>query len=310
MMQRQKVNVIVLGSNGQLGSDIIKIFTANFMNQECVGNTIIGLTRKDINLDVNNINQDNLKQVIIPQLSSSSLNYIINCIATTNVDKCEDDSTMAFSVNVSFVYQLAQLCNDHNATLFHISTDYIFSGNDKKSYTEEAIPSPVNIYGLSKYSGEKAIAIYHDKYFIFRVAGLFGIAGASGKGGNFITTMQHLGKTRNTIQVIADQITCPTATLAVARAIYTFINNNITNYGIYNCVSSNECSWFEFAEEIFKLSNMNINCLHKAEFANYPFIARRPQYTILDTSKISKYYKMPTWQESLAEYFTLIPQQD
>jgi dTDP-4-dehydrorhamnose reductase len=314
------MNVIVLGANGQLGSDIVKEFTINNKNKnndtnsnQCMNEScIIGLTRKDMNLDMYNITQDHLKKILTPYLSSDAPNYIINCIATTNVDACESESTLAFSINTSFAYQLAKFCNEYNAVLCHISTDYVLSGTSSIPYNEDAVPDPINIYGLSKYAGELAVTLCHDKSFIFRVAGLFGVAGASGKGGNFISTMRGLGgvgnsdKALDVITVIADQITCPTATHVIARAIHTFIHQGITDYGVYNCVSSNSCSWFEFAQEIFRLSCIDINKLHKAQFASYPFVAKRPQYTILNTSKISKYYKMPTWQESLVEYFNLL----
>ena len=305
----ETIDVIILGANGQLGSDLVRVFLEKNGNNAIGNNKInlISLTRKDLNFHLDNITQDTLTELLVKYLpKTSSQIYIINCIAITNVDGCEHDSTMAFAINSSFAFQLAKFCNNYNITLFHISTDYIFSGTSLMPYVEEAIPEPINIYGLSKYAGETAVALYHDKYFIFRVSGLFGVATASGKGGNFITTMQRLGTTRDVVSVIADQITCPTSTLEIARAIHTFINNNVISYGVYNCVSSNSCSWFEFAQEIFKLTGLDANKLQKSEFAKYPFVAKRPQYTILNTDKISQYYKMAKWQDSLVEYFNLL----
>lgn len=282
-------DVLILGANGQLGSDLIKIFIANQVNH-------IGVTRKEF--DVSNDDIENLKKY--------KAKYIINCVATTDVDGAEINSELAFSVNSNFVYKLAKFCQENAIILFHISTDYVFDGTNTLKYSEDYRPNPLNIYGLSKYTGELALQNYHDKFFIFRVSSLFGISGASGKGGNFVTTMRKLGVTRDSISVIADQITCPTSTLDIARAICNFVLTGITDYGIYNCVSSNSCSWYEFTREIFRLSEIDVDKVTKTSFNEYSFIAKRPQYGMLDISKLSKYYKMPTWQDALHEYITLL----
>ena len=280
-------HVLVLGANGQLGSDLLKIFIANNVSH-------IGLSRKEFN--VLNDGVEKLKQYPVK--------YITNCIATTDVDGAEVKSELAFKTNTDFAYKLAKFCNENDIILFHISTDYVFDGTNHLRYDEESHPNPLSIYGLSKYASEIVVQNYHTKFFIFRVAALFGIAGASGKGGNFVNTMIRLGNELDEVKVIADQITNPTATLDIARAICHFIKNKIDDYGLYHCVSRNSCSWFEFTEEIFKLSGISLDKLKKTFFKDYPFKARRPQYGILDTTKLSKYYKMPTWQDALNEYIT------
>jgi dTDP-4-dehydrorhamnose reductase len=280
-------NVLILGSNGQLGSDLVKI-----CKQENI--KYMPITRDEF---------DALHDDISEKLLIHKPDYIINCIATTNVDGCEGASMLAFNTNTDFVYNLAKFCNANNITLTHISTDYVFDGNKTTPYLETDIPNPKNIYGLSKYAGEIAVQIYMTKYFIFRVSSLFGQAGASGKGGNFITTMKSLGQDKNPVKVIADQITCPTATLDIAKCIAHFIKNQIKDYGIYNCVSSNSCSWFEFARVIFESTGLDKNKVLPVDFASYKFIASRPKYSAMSTAKLSKYYQMPTWQQGLAEYF-------
>lgn len=282
-----KYDIIILGANGQLGNDLVKIFQ---QNQLC----FLGLSRKNFNARADSLDG----------LIKFSPKFIINCIATTNVDGCEDDSELAFTINSHFPYQLAKLCNLHGITLIHLSTDYVFDGTKALPYIEEDPPKPLNIYGLSKYAGELAIKNYHDKYFIFRVSSLFGKAGASGKGGNFITTMQRLGRELAQVSVIADQITCPTATLDIAKCIHHFIAMPVNDYGIYNCVSNNSCSWFDFAREIFILSDLDVNKVLPAEFATYKFKAKRPQYGVLAIDKLSRYYAMPSWQHSLKHYFS------
>lgn len=283
-------NIIILGAKGQLGSDLCQVLSEHRLDY-------IALSSKDFNV---------LTDDLSAKLSAYAPTIIINCIATTNVDGCEDKPDHAFLVNSSFTSKLAKFCNQHAITLFHLSTDYVFDGKKSTPYTEDDTPNPQNIYGLSKVTGDLAVQAYHDKYFILRVSSLFGIAGASGKGGNFITTMQRLGKERDSLSVIADQITCPTATLDIARCIRHLIINEINDYGVYNCVSSNCCSWFEFARQIFILSGLDETKLHKASFAEYVFKAKRPQYGVMSTKKLSKYYVMPTWQESLSEYFSAI----
>lgn len=287
--ENKMLEVLVLGANGQLGSDLVKVFTANKLAHTAITQDDFDLLKDDVDVLVKKHN---------PKV-------IINCIATTDVDGAETNSSIAFEINTNFVYKLAKICQENTIILFHISTDYVFDGLNSAKYDENATPKPLNIYGLSKYSGELALQQYHDKFFIFRVAALFGIAGAAGKGGNFITTMQRLGRERDEVAVISDQITCPTSTLDVARCIYHFITNKIDNYGIYHCVSNNSCSWFEFTQEIFKLSNLDVNKVKKAFFAEYRFKAKRPQHGILDTTKLSKYYQMPTWESALREYISL-----
>ncbi len=279
--------ILILGSNGQLGSDLQLIFNQSNLNY-------IPFKRSDFDCLT-----DNLENIIGPLKS----NIIINCIATTNVDACELNSANAFLINSDFSYRLAMFCNKNQITLFHISTDYIFSGDKNGTYSELDNPNPLNIYGLSKLAGDIAVRNYCNKHYIFRVSSLFGRAGASGKGGNFITTIQRLARERDSISVIANQYTCPTATLDIARAIKYFIINDIQDYGIYNCVSSTSCSWYDFAKQIIMLSNLDLGKLNQADFNTYSFKARRPQNVILSIDKISKYYQMQSWQDSLKEYF-------
>jgi dTDP-4-dehydrorhamnose reductase len=282
--------IIVLGSNGQLGSDLIKVLANSVY-------TIIGLNRNDFDVTKGDIESQLSKYV--------NSNYIINTIATTNVDGCEDNPELAFNINSAFVTHLAKFCNKHNIKLIHISTDYVFDGQKTTPYVEEDIPNPLNVYGLSKYAGEIAIRNNLQNYFILRVASLFGIAGASGKGGNFITTMTRLAKEKDSFTVINDQYTCPTHTLDIAKAIKALIDKEVTEYGIYNCVSSSSCSWFEFTKAILRLSNLDTNKVKPISYKDYSFKANRPQYGVLDTKKLSKYYQMPDYKSALEEFLQL-----
>lgn len=284
--------IVVLGSNGQLGSDLIKVFTQG--NQQ---NQVLPLTREQIDARAENIN-DALSYYI-------GVDYIINCIAVTNVDGCEDNASNAFTINSAFVVQLAKFCQTNKITLIHISTDYIFDGNSNLPYHEEDYANPLNVYGISKYAAEIAIKNYAKKHFILRVSSLFGVAGASGKGGNFVTTMLRLAKEKDNWTVIDDQVTCPTHTLDIARAISTLINKNVTEYGVYNCVSSSSCSWFEFTQEILRQAGYDENKVKPISYKDYNFKALRPQYSVLAVDKIAKYYTMPNYKDALAEYLSL-----
>lgn len=281
--------IVVLGSNGQLGCDLMQVLAD--------GHELIASTK--VNLDAASAN------VMVQLEPYASADYIINCIATTNVDGCEDNPQSAFAINSGFVVQLSQFCQAHNVTLIHLSTDYVFDGTNKSPYTETEQPKPLNVYGLSKYAGECAIQNYAAKHFILRVSSLFGVAGASGKGGNFVTTMLRLANEKDSWTVIDDQLTCPTHTLDIARAIKALIEQNVTEYGIYNCVSSSSCSWFEFTQEILRQTGNNPAKVKPVSYHEYKFKALRPQYGIMAVAKLSKYYVMPSYQAALSEYLKL-----
>ncbi len=282
--------IVVLGSNGQLGSDLIKVLA---LEHELIAST---------HADVDAASFDVLYQ--LEQYADAD--YIINCIATTNVDGCEDNPQTTFVINSGFVVQLAKFCQVHEITLIHISTDYVFDGSCNRPYTELDQPNPLNVYGLSKYAGEIAVSNYASKYFILRVSSLFGVAGGSGKGGNFVTTMLRLANEKDSWAVIDDQLTCPTHTLDIARAIKALIDQAVTEYGIYNCVSSSSCSWFEFTQEILSQTGHNSDKVKPISYTEYKFKALRPQYGVMDTSKLNEYYIMPSYNLALMEYLNLL----
>jgi dTDP-4-dehydrorhamnose reductase len=289
-MQRVK-KIVVLGANGQLGSDLTKVLSANPLH------LVVPSTHENL---------DAMSQEVVLQLEQyRDADYIINCIATTNVDGCEDNPSAAFQINSAFVVQLAKFCAVTQITLIHISTDYVFDGRQELPYNEESYGNPLNIYGLSKHAGDFAVQLYAPKSFILRVSSLYGVAGAAGKGGNFVTTMLRLAQEKDSWTVINDQFTCPTHTLDVARAINALIEQRVADYGIYNCVSSSSCSWFEFTQEILRLSGNDVNKVRPISYREYNFKALRPQTAILDVTKISRYYTMPIYQDALSEFLQL-----
>lgn len=282
-----KKKILLLGANGQLGSDIRKV-AADHANIE-----LIAVTRKVLNVETDKI-QDKLSKFL-------PVDYVINATSYHKTDECEDFPDKSFRVNASFPYELAKFCQHHDITLFHITTDYVFDGHKTEPYIETDVPNPINIYGLSKYAGEIAVRQYMEHYFIFRVSSLFGVAGASGKGGNFIETMLKMACEGKPIKVIDDQFMVPTHTLDIAKAILNFVIKDIRAYGIYHCVSNGFCSWYEFAAKIFELSGVKAD-LRPSLYADFKAKARRPKYSVLANAKLSSYVMMPSWENALKDY--------
>lgn len=279
--------VIVLGANGQLGSDLQKVFAESSFE-------LIPLMRKDI--DAEN-----------PQVSFEVLNgahFVINCISYHKTDECEDFPEKTFQINSVFVTKLARACAEKKIKLIHISTDYVFAGDKGEPYTEQDAPRGQNLYGISKAAGEQAIQLYCPESFILRVSSLFGVAGASGKGGNFVETMIKMAKDGKDLKVVADQTMSPTHTLEIARATKSIIEKAPTKYGIYHVSGTGSCSWYEFAKTIFETANITAK-LAPVTTGEFKTKARRPQMSVLNNKKLSEIYAMPTWQKSLKEYLEL-----
>jgi dTDP-4-dehydrorhamnose reductase len=278
--------ILLLGANGQLGTDIHFVFSS-FPQYE-----LIDVYRNALDLE---------KDDIRTFLSQVEFDILINCTSYHKTDQCEDFPTKSLAINSLAIWEIAKYCREHGKVLFHFTTDYIFDGKKNQPYKEEDTPNPLNVYGISKLTGEQFIQNYHDQSFIFRVSSLFGKAGLSGKGGNFVETMIQLGKQGKTIRVVNDQVMSPTHTLEVAKAVFTFIDQNIRDYGVYHCSGEGECSWYEFANEIFEQLNMKVDLVPVSQ-ADYPTKAKRPSYSVLDNTKINEIYQMANWKNSLTEY--------
>ena len=227
--------------------------------------------------------------------NTNSFEYCINCAAYTAVDKAEDNKNLAEAVNSEGALNLAAACLKKNVTLIHISTDFVFDGCKNSPYTEEDVTKPLSIYGKTKLSGEQNIQETLDKYFIFRTSWLY-----SEYGNNFMKTMLRLGKERTTLNVVADQIGTPTYAKDVAEVILKLIIEDKQCYGIYNYSNEGEISWYDFAKEIFIISETPV-ILNKINTADYPTAATRPQYSVLSKEKIVKKLdiNLPNWKQSL-----------
>lgn len=276
------MRVAVIGSKGQLGSDLMKVFDA-----------AIPFTHGDVEIvDFNSC----------VKLKSFSLDVVINTAAFHKTDACEVDPFKTFNVNAIGSRNLAEVCRDIGACYVYISTDYVFDGNKGMPYTEEDSPSPINTYGISKLAGEY-YARLAEKYYIIRVSSLFGVAGASGKGGNFVETMIQKARNKEEIRVVDDMIMSPTYTKDAAGMMKKILENRLP-YGIYHVVNSGFCSWYEFARAIFSHLNLNPN-LKPIKTSDLVYKAKRPMFSALENKKLASFgLKMPDWRDALKRYLS------
>ena len=227
------------------------------------------------------------------------VDVVVNCAAYTAVDLAEENAEVADRINHKAVAALAKVCKEHNATLIHISTDYIFDGNAAVPYKEDDTPAPLSVYGRTKLAGEKAIVESSCESIILRTSWLY-----SEFGRNFVKTMRGLMSTRPEIKVVADQFGTPTYAGDLAKAIVEIIESGqLSKYGTYHYSNEGACSWYDFAVEIAKQSALRDCKITPCTTADYPTKAVRPRYSVLDTSKFVTTFgiAIPEWQSSLAE---------
>ena len=287
------MKILLLGANGQLGTDIQNVIASSKSDSL----ELIAFTRNE--LDVCNIES-------IPRvLEKLKFNVLINCTSYHKTDEVEDNAGKAVLINSHAVQKMAQVCQDKNAKLFHISTDYVFSGNKLTPYIESDCPAPINVYGVTKYFGETLAQQECELTYILRVASLFGVAGASGKGGNFVETMIRLGKEKGEIRVVDDIKMSPTSTESVAQIILSVIKNEVEP-GIYHAVNSGEATWYEFAKKIITITGIDANVIPITS-QEYPTRAMRPKYSVLANTLLNKKidHNILHWKEALNRYMKI-----
>jgi dTDP-4-dehydrorhamnose reductase len=284
------VKVAVTGANGQLGTDLCQALH-NF--------DVVPLTHADIEVaDMTSVRQALLKHK--PAV-------IINTAAYVRVDDCETERDKAFSVNALGARNIAVVAQELGAKLVHLSTDYVFGGEAEPRttpYTEFDTPVPLSIYGRSKLAGEKLVRHLCLRHFIVRASGLFGVAGSSGKGGNFIETMLGLAREGEELRVVNDQVFSPTYTRDLARKIAQLVTTEY--YGISHITNKGACSWYEFTLGILKLAGIATPVVPITS-DQYPQKALRPRYSVLDNYhlKLLGMDDMRPWQEALKDYLVL-----
>jgi len=281
------MRVLITGADGQLGTDLC---------QTLRGVDIIPLTIADIDItDIGSVKN---------ALGEHQPDVVINTAAYVRVDECETNKDEAYRVNALGARNVAVVAEGQGVKLVHFSTDYIFGGEKEQRsipYTEFDTPVPANAYGSSKLAGEDFVRHLCRRHFIVRASGLFGVAGASGKGGNFVETMLRLASERDELRVVNDQVFSPTSTRDLAGKIAQLLPTEY--YGIFHITNRGVCSWYEFAREIVRLGGLNARVIPVTS-AEYPTPACRPGFSVLDNYhlRLLGLDDMRPWQEALKDY--------
>jgi len=274
-------NILITGANGQLGSEMRVLSQEN--NQYTYFFTDVDT------LDICN------EQAVMNYVSENKIDAIVNCAAYTAVDNAEDNSDFCHKLNAVAPGYLALAAQSRGALMIQISTDYVFDGTSHTPYTENQETCPASVYGSTKLEGEKNVLKYCDRSVIIRTAWLY-----STFGNNFVKTMIRLGKEKESLGVIFDQIGTPTYGRDLAGAIYAVINNGEVN-GIYHFSNEGVCSWYDFTIAIHRLAGISGCKVKPLHTSDYPTKASRPYYSVLDKTKIKETYhiEIPHWEDSL-----------
>lgn len=283
-------NILIIGSNGQLGTDLVKEL------EEKSDVEVLALNHPQIELKQ--------KNSVLESITKLSPDTVINCGAYVKVDECEDNAAQAIEVNALGAGYVAEAAEKAGAVCVYISTDYVFDGNKHTPYLENDPAYPINIYGVSKLSGEHMVRSYSSKHFIVRSSGLYGLAGSSGRGGNFVETIITLANQQKHLKVVQDQILTPTFTKDLSTAITELIED--ADYGTYHITNSGECSWFSFAKAILDFSGLKTK-LTPTTTLEYGAKAKRPPYSVLSNEKMIKsgITSLRKWEEALENYISL-----
>ena len=277
--------IILLGSNGQLGREMQKTLTKNRMEFAAYDYPEIDLTRKST-----------LEKVI-----SNGAGTVINCAAYTNVDAAEADRDKAYAINADGPKYLAQICNEKDIELVHISTDYVFDGEailedgEPRAYIETDKCAPGTVYGKTKLAGENAVRKYHDRYYILRTAWLYG------NGNNFVKTMIGMAENKDKIKVVNDQTGSPTSTAQLAQAIVSLLGSG--KYGLYHATCEGRCTWYEFAKKIFEIKRKDVEIIPVTS-SEFICAAQRPHWSVLENKGLKEIGEnnFSFWQDALEVY--------
>ncbi|MDO4935207.1 MAG: dTDP-4-dehydrorhamnose reductase [Phascolarctobacterium sp.] len=275
------MKVLVTGVAGQLGYDVVRE-----LNKRSI--EAIGVDRSDFDIT----DREATEKFIL----SVNPNAVIHCAAYTAVDAAEDNVELCRKVNVNGTENIARACAKIKVKMLYISTDYVFPGSGDIPYDINAEKAPQNVYGQSKLDGELVVQKYLQNYFIVRISWAFGK-----NGNNFVKTMLRLGKEREQLSVVSDQIGSPTYTFDLARLLVDMIRTD--KYGIYHATNEGYCSWAEFAKEIMRLANLPCKII-SISTAEYLTKAKRPLNSRMNKSSLDKngFVRLPSWQDALRKY--------
>lgn len=279
------MRVLVTGAKGQLGTDVMEQLNAN--NIEAVG-----IDREELDI----VDKKACEEFFEKANAEKRIDAVIHCAAYTAVDKAEDEQELSFNINALGTENIALACKKFDMKLMYISTDYVFNGQGERPWEPDDEREPLNVYGKTKYEGELFVEKLSDKYFIVRIAWVFGIAGH-----NFIKTMLKLAKERDSLTVVDDQIGSPTYTADLSKLLVSMIQTD--KYGRYHATNEGYCSWYEFAKEIFKVAGVEID-VKPVDSSAYPAKAKRPANSRMEKSKLDEmgFKRLPSWQDATRRY--------
>jgi len=279
------MKLCILGANGQVGRELVLL-----AKQQGINHSAVSREQCDV-CDAT---------AVALFIKNDQPSIVINATAYTAVDKAQENSAQAYAVNAEAVMTIAKICQQYQIPLLHISTDYVFDGTQSTPYQETDPTQALGVYGASKLAGEQAIASYCTQHVIMRTSWVFGRFGQ-----NFVKTMLRLGQTKQQLSVVADQFGKPTAAHAIAQALIAIaqqITAGHTHWGIFHFAGDTALSWYDFAREIFATAKIPME-LEALTTSQYPTLAKRPAYSVLDTQKIVAAYGVqpPVLADSLNE---------
>jgi dTDP-4-dehydrorhamnose reductase len=279
------VKVLVFGSTGQLGTDVVGVFIGR-------GEDVIPVTRELADLT----DRDSVRAL----LAREHPDAVVNCAAFHDPAGCEEDPQLAFAVNATGVETLAQLCADISTKLMTVSTDYVFDGTKVGGYSEEDPPNPLNRYGDSKLAGEQRARAAHSQTFVVRTQSLFGLTAPRGKASNFVDLMMRLAEERDELKVDGFRM-APTGTVPLAENMHTLLLTN--EFGLYHMSCQGETTWYEFARTILERVGSTTTVVPVANDF-YPTTFKRPESSYLINAALQArgLDRMPPWEEALEAY--------
>ena len=290
------MKVLVIGSEGQLGTDVRKAFGDAKLCRA-------GLHSGEVRIDITK--EADVRKLIVDEFRPE---VVVNTAAFHNVPKCEEEPESAYATNAVAARHLAVACQERGARLIHVSTDYVFGNGGTRPYSETDREAPLSTYGASKLAGEHLIAAECENHCIVRSSGLYGAAPCKAKGGrNFVQLMLHLAAERGEVKVVTDERVSPTYTAALAKQIRVLAER--AEPGLYHATCDGECSWHEFASAIFEETNNEVRLL-EATAADFPSPVKRPDFSILQNKHLQDQGLdvMPHWRDALREYLAVIRQ--
>lgn len=280
------IKVLVTGAKGQLGSDVVNELTKR------------GIEAIGVDVEEMDITDEGACRNVIGQTAPDA---VIHCAAYTAVDAAEDNAELCRKINGEGTRNIAKVCKNLDIKMMYISTDYVFNGEGETPWQPDDAREPLNVYGQAKYEGELAMEELLTRYFIVRIAWVFGVNGS-----NFVKTMLRLGKANGAVSVVNDQIGSPTYTYDLARLLVDMILSE--RYGRYHATNEGLCSWYEFAVEIFKQAGMPEVQVTPVDSDQFPAKAKRPTNSRISKEKLSEngFERLPEWQDALSRYLKTI----